>query len=125
MASRLLDVTLKLSSTHPINGLLTLDETITAALTYDDTEVTTNTITVASVLDLQIYADAGTDGTVYVYLKNTDTTNFIVIKNDAGNPIGRVNAGEFAFLPVNTNEGLEVQADTSACVVEFITLKKA
>ena len=125
MASRLLDVTLKLSSTQPINGLLTLDETISAALTYDDTQVTTNTITVATGSASQIYADAGTDGTVYVYLKNTDTTNFIVIKNDAGNPIGRVNGGEFAFLPVNTNEGLEVQADTAPCVVEFITLKKA
>jgi len=125
MASRLLDVTLKLSSTQPINGLLTLDETVTAALTYDDTEVTTNTITVATGSASVIFADAGTDGTVYVYLKNTDTTNFITVQNDAGGIIGRVNAGEFAFLPVHTNEGIQVQADTSSCVVEFITLKKA
>ena len=125
MASRLLDVTLKLSSTQPINGLLTLDETITGAFTYDDTEVTTNTITVATGSASVIFADSGTDGTVYVYLKNTDTTNFITVQNDAGGIIGRVNAGEFAFLPVDTNQGIQVQANTAECVVEFITLKKA
>ena len=125
MASQILDVTLNLKAGDPINGLLTLNQTVDAALTYDDQNVVTNTITVATGADSVIFADTGVDGTVYIYLKNTDPTNFIVIKNDThSSPIGRVNAGEFAFLPVDTNEGLKVRAAGDACIVEYITLKK-
>tara|TARA_R100001463_G_scaffold61900_3_gene114774 strand:- start:1102 stop:1482 length:381 start_codon:yes stop_codon:yes gene_type:complete len=126
MASDLLDISLKFKARDTINGLLTLDIQVDAALTYDDQNVVTNTISVATGADSTIFADTGVDGTVYIYLKNTDPTNFIVIKNDThSSPIGRVNAGEFAFLPVDTNEGLKVRAAGDACIVEYITLKKA
>ena len=54
----------------------------------------------------------------YVYIKNIDTTNFITVKIGAEVAI-KMAAGEFAFFPLNASVGLEVQADTAACVVEY------
>ena len=55
----------------------------------------------------------------YVYLKNLDKTNFITVKDDAGNNFLDLSPGEFTFLPVKGGVGLEVQADTAACILEY------
>ena len=109
--------------TLTINDTTTFSDAInfsvTDSLTVTAPSQSLTKVSVATGSATQIFADSGSDGTVYVYLKNTDSTNFIVFKNDAGNPIGRINAEEFAFFGVDTNEGLEVQAAGSACVVEY------
>ena len=124
MASRLLDVTLKLASTHPINGLLTLDDTVTAALTYDDTGVTTNTASIATGSETVIIA--ASDASInYVYIKNTDTTNIVVVKTDA--PVAHMDLGpgEFTFFPLKGSVGVEVIATVAPCIIDYITFKKA
>ena len=61
----------------------------------------------------------------YVYLKNIDTTNFINVKTDAGVLVMKLSAGEFAFFPLNGSVGLEVQADTATCVLEYAHFAKS
>ena len=109
MASRLRDVRLKLTSTHPINGLLTVDDKVTAALTYDDTGVTTNTASIATGSETVIIA--ASDASInYVYIKITDTTNIVVVKTDA--PVAHMDLGpgEFTFFPLKGSVGVEVIA---------------
>ena len=55
----------------------------------------------------------------YVYLKNTDPTNIIVVKNDAGQNISYLGPGEFAWFPLKGATGLECTAVTAACVLEY------
>tara|TARA_R100001082_G_C4344050_1_gene151463 strand:- start:869 stop:1231 length:363 start_codon:yes stop_codon:yes gene_type:complete len=55
----------------------------------------------------------------YVYLKNIDTSNFITVKTDAAAVVMKLSPGEFAFLPLNGSVGLEAQADTATCVLEY------
>lgn len=99
--------------------------TVTDSLTTTEPSVGLSRVSVATGAATQIFADNSANGTVYVYLKNTDSTNFVSLMNDAGQAFGRLNADEFAFIPINTNEGLEVQADTGACVVEYAYWSKS
>ncbi len=55
----------------------------------------------------------------YVYLRNTDATNFVTIKNNADNTLAIIRPGEFALFPLAASAGLELTADTDACVCEY------
>ena len=55
----------------------------------------------------------------YVYVKNVDSTNVITLKDDAGNSIIDLSAGEFAFFPVKGGIGLEAMANTAPCILEY------
>ena len=57
----------------------------------------------------------------YVYIRNTDATNFVTIKNgtDAGTTLAIIRPGEFALFPLAASSGLELIADTDACVCEY------
>ena len=61
----------------------------------------------------------------YVYLKNTDSTNLIVLKTDGAVAFSDLGPGEFIFFPLKGAVGLEVQADTAACVMEYGYWSKA
>jgi len=56
---------------------------------------------------------------VYFYVKNMDDTNFVAVKTAAGADFARLRAGEFMFLPLREALGLEVQAHTATCIVEY------
>jgi len=55
----------------------------------------------------------------YVYLRNTDATNFVTIKNNADNTLAIIRPGEFALFPLAASAGLELIADTDACICEY------
>ena len=55
----------------------------------------------------------------YVYLQNTDDTNYVSVKTDGGNVFARLRAGEFMFFPHELSIGLELQANTGSCIVEY------
>ena len=55
----------------------------------------------------------------YVYLKNIDATNIRTVKIDDGTAFLDLGPKEFVFLPVKGAVGLEVQADTAACILEY------
>ena len=60
----------------------------------------------------------------YVYLKNIDTTNYIDVRTDGATGMIRLAAGEFAFFPLMGSTGLECQANTAACVLEYAYFTK-
>jgi len=123
MASQSLDISLNLSSDSKINGILTLNSTENDTLTFDDTDVVANSVTVAHGSPTVVVAAAVSTAT-YVYIKNTDVTNFCDLKNDAGNVWGILHPGEFIFFCVNPSDGFEIQANTADCVVDYVTFKK-
>ena len=55
----------------------------------------------------------------YVYIKNTDGTNFVKVLTAGGTAFGVLNPDEFMFFPLWPDTGFELQADTAACVVEY------
>ena len=109
--------TLTLTSTDATSDALNF--TVTDSLTVGAPNTSLARLSILHSGATQLYADAGSDGTVYFFLHNTSTANFIRLKTDAGNNFGILNPGEFAFIGVDKNEGLEVQADTAACVLEY------
>ena len=118
MATQTLTVTLGLSAVNAVNGIFSLNASETDSLSYNDTAATSATVSVATGSATQLVASAVAKKT-YAYVKNLDTSNWISLENDAGNIWGRLGPGEFAFFPVGVSVGLEVQADTAACVVEY------
>ena len=118
--------------------------TITAKLTLDSTNVSTNETLGLSVNDTltvgppsnglsQISVShsyksnilENNSAATYVYLKNTDNTNFVKIFNDSDQEWGIIHPGEFAFFPVGSTVGLRCQADTAACVIDYAYWTKA
>ena len=55
----------------------------------------------------------------YVYLKNTDTTNIITVKTDGAESFSDLGPGEFMFFPLKGAVGVEVQANSAACIMEY------
>lgn len=55
----------------------------------------------------------------YVYIRNTDATNFVTIKNNADDTLAIIRPGEFALFPLAASAGLELIADTDACICEY------
>ena len=121
--------------------------TLTATLTLNDTDTfsdvlnfsTSKAITTAapsqmlklvSVADSAtevLYADSGSNGTAFVFIKNANTSNSysVDIKTDAASTYGTLDNGEFAFIPIDTNEGVEVTAAGGTVSVEFAFFTKA
>tara|TARA_X000001382_G_C3129885_1_gene165996 strand:- start:422 stop:793 length:372 start_codon:yes stop_codon:yes gene_type:complete len=61
----------------------------------------------------------------YVYLKNTDADNFVLVRRDNASNFMKLHAGEFAFFPLADSIGLELQADTDTVKVEYGFFKKS
>jgi len=114
-----LNATLTLTSTSTSTAALNLNTSKT--LTVDVDLVNTGRISVATGSDTAILNRTVTDNK-YVYLKNLDPTNFITVKDDDAtgvNDFMELKAGEFAFFVVKGGIGLNLEADTAACVVEY------
>ena len=114
-----LNATLTLTSTSTSSSSLNLN--VAKVLTVDVDLVNTGRISVATGSNTEIISRTVT-GNKYVYLKNLDTTNFITVKDDdaaSPNEFMELKAGEFAFFVVKGGIGLNIEADTAACVVEY------
>ena len=117
MATKNLDTTITLKAADPINGVLTLDTTVFKAVSYDDTSVSTETKTIATG-GTQIIAKSVAKVN-YVYIKNTDSTNYITLFNDDAEDWGRLSPGEWAFFPVAPSVGFEATANTADVVIDI------
>ena len=73
-----------------------------------------------------IYAN-GSAGTAFVYIRNTNTSNSysIDLKADGAATYGTLDNGEFAFIPIDTDEGLEVTASGGTVAIEYAYWTKA
>jgi|7_EtaG_2_1085326.scaffolds.fasta_scaffold74424_2 hypothetical protein len=95
-----------------------LSITITGTLTTTEPSVGLSRVSVATT-GAEVIIASSVSTTSYVYLKNTDSTNIIVVKNDAGNNIADLSPGEFAFFPLKGATGLECTSVTAPCVLEY------
>ena len=69
-----------------------------------------------------LVADAGADGTVFTYVKNTNTSGAYSVDLrtvNGTNVFGTLDNGEFAFIPVDANEGLQVLGVGGTVTVEY------
>ena len=122
-------------------GTLTATLTLNDSTTFSDVlnfstskEITTaapsqmlKLVSVANSATEVLYADSGSDGTAFVYIKNANTSNSysVDIKTDNGGyPYGTLDNGEFAFIPIDTNEGVKVTASGGTVSVEFAFFTK-
>lgn len=111
-----LNISFSITSSDTTSVPLSLDPSDTLSVTHPLGD--TLRASVLHTAETVIVSSSASDDT-FVYIKNTDATNFVTLSNDAGDEFGVLNAGEFAFLPVKAGAGLEVQADTAACVIEY------
>jgi len=79
-------------------------------------------VNVADTGTATIYADAGANGTAFVYIRNTNTSNSYSVDLrtvNGTNVFGTLDNGEFAFIPIDTNEGLQVLGVGGTVAVEY------
>ena len=112
--------------------------TLTPKLTLTSSNATSDTLNITvtdtfsvgepsvSLSRISIAADAATNlrttsdsSITYMYLKNMDATNTITVKTDGAVAFLDLSPGEFAFLPLKGAVGMEVQANTAACILEY------
>ena len=115
--------TLTLASTDTASD--TLDFTVTKGLGTTSPSVGVSRQSVATSGQFNILTAATNTGITYVYVKNTDSTNVIVLKDDSGNNFLDLSAGEFAFFPVKGGIGLEATSAGGACILEYAYFSKA
>tara|TARA_R110000824_G_scaffold8448_1_gene38430 strand:+ start:24 stop:386 length:363 start_codon:yes stop_codon:yes gene_type:complete len=108
--------TLTLTSTDATGDELNV--TVTDSLTTTNPNVNIARVSVATT-GAEVIIASSVSTTSYVYLKNTDSTNIIVVKNDGGDNISDLGPGEFAFFPLKGATGLECTSVTAACVLEY------
>ena len=119
MATKNLDTTIILKAADPINGVLTLDTTVFKAVSYDDTSVSTETKTIVTGSTPTQIIDKSVAKLTYVYIKNTDASNYITLYNDDKEDWGRLLPGEWAFFPDAPSVGFEAAADTAAVIADI------
>jgi hypothetical protein len=74
-------------------------------------------VSVGAGSDTVILADTNVQS--YVYLRNTDTTNSVTVKNTANNTLAILRAGEFALFPLAASAGLELVSSAGTCICEY------
>jgi len=114
-----LTVTLSLAS--PANDIATDALAMTLIDALDVTEPTTgiSRLDALVVSPTNILTAVAAPTATYVYIKNTDPTNIVIVKTDAAISVMDLHPGEFAFMPLKGAVGLEVQAAGGDCVVEY------
>ena len=108
--------TLTLTSTDATSDALSI--TVTDTLTTQEPSINVARISISQSSATEILTTAQALRT-YVYIKNTDGTNFVKVLTAGGTTFGVLNPGEFMFFPLWPDTGFELQADTAACIVEY------
>jgi len=121
-----LNTTLTLSSTDASSDALSI--TVTDILTVGNPSIGLSRAAVLHSAPTELLSAAAATAAgdeVYVYIKNMDTTNFVAIKTAGGTDFAKLRAGEFMFLPMKEALGVEAQAHTATCVVEYAYWRRA
>lgn len=112
-----LTVTIGIASADATSESLSLGAA--GSLSVEQPMVSPGSVSVLHTAPTNILTAAANTADTYVFAKNTDETNFVEGKDDAGNVLMQLNPGEFTWLTVQGGIGFELQADTGACVVEY------
>lgn len=96
-----------------------LSFTISDSLTTEEPSVNIARASILHTGATNILTSADNTSITYVYLKNLDTSNIITLKTDGAVAFLDLGPGEFAFIPVKGAVGLEAQANTATCKLEY------
>ena len=114
--------TLTITSTNAMTDNLSI--TLTDSLTVTDPcEIGKRNVTTAVAGGGEFVA-ASDSNAYYVYLKNTDATNFVWVQDAAAATFGKLHPGEFMWFTLAPSEGMELRADTDTVKVEYGLFKK-
>ena len=117
--------TLALTSTDATSDALSFS--VTDELTIGAPSVGLSKKVIGGGTSFNVYSDSGSDGSAYVYIRNANTSDAFTaeLKNDADHAFGTLHNGEFAFYPLDTNEGLTVTASGGDVTIEYAYWTKA
>lgn len=107
----------RLNTTSSTVGPDRLDFTVEKSVSITEPFLNMAKVSVATGADTVILGTGNVQS--YVYIRNTDATNFVTIKNNADNTLAIIRAGEFALFPIAAAAGLELLADTGVCLCEY------
>ena len=117
--------TLTITSADAMSDALSLTLTDSLAITDPVEMGKVNITTGAGTVGDNTLIPSTDSNVYYVYLKNTDDANFVLVRRDNGNNMMKLHAGEFTFFPLADGIGLEMQADTDTVKVEYGFFKKS
>ena len=114
-----LNATLTLASTDATSD--TLSMTVTDSLTVGAPSVGLSKKVIGGGASFNVYSDSDSDGSAYVYVKNANTSSAFTaeLKNDGDAAFGTLHNEEFAFYPIDINEGLTVTASGGDVTIEY------
>lgn len=116
-----LNTTLAISSTNISSDSMSLSVSDVITVVNPIQGLSRKSIATGSPTEL---VTTGVVADTYIYIKNTDGTNKVNVKTAAGVPFAALLKGEAMFYLILAGIGVEVQADTGACVVEYATFTK-
>ena len=113
MATLTPTLTLTSSDTSSDSLALTVTDSLTVTVPNVDVQRESIPTSFTEILSSDVQA-------TYVYFKNTDSSNIVVLREGVGNQsIIDLAAGEFCFLPLKANVGIDAQSVGGACVLEY------
>ena len=131
MANATLKSTLSISSTDLLDSV-NLSKTVNASLTIDgdNRQGLTTVKTSTSYQNLTVEDLSGSTGggkKAYVYVKNTDATDDLILADDNGTPqvFARLAPGEFCFYPTADNDTVKVKSSANTPICEYLILEVA
>jgi hypothetical protein len=127
MASATLKATLSVSSTDLMDSV-NLSKTVSASLTVDgdNRQGLTTVKTSTTYQNLTVENLSGTTGggkKAYVYVKNTDATDDLILADDGSQIFCRLAPGEFCFYPTADNTTVQVKSSANNPVCEYMILE--
>lgn len=122
-----LNSTFSLSSTDLFDSV-NISKTVTKALTIDGDNRQGLTVvkTTPSLMPLTVENLSGsTGGTLkaYVYIKNLDTLDSIIVADDGDTTFATLAPGEFLFYPSAFNTTVKVKSSANNPLVEYLILE--
>ena len=122
-----LNSTFSLSSTDLFDSV-NISKTVSKALTIDGDNRQGLTVvkTTTSLMALTVENLSGaTGGTLkaYVYIKNLDTVDNIIIADDGDATFATLSPGEFCFYPSAANTTVKVKSSANTPLVEYLILE--
>ena len=109
--------TLTITSSDATSEALAISQTDSLTTTDPVVNTATESVTVGAAV-VSVKAAKVTE--TYMYIKNTDGTNGLDLREATTNVVfGHLAAGEFAFFPVKASVGFEVIAIGGTVVVEY------
>jgi hypothetical protein len=111
MATQTLDITTTLKTAANVSGIFSLDSKSIQTVTFDDTNVSSATVALTT-SDVE-YIAASVAQVTYVYIKNLDDTNHVIISTAAPVIWGRILPGESMFFSVAPSVGMDLKANVA------------